>query len=212
MSKSLLQGSSDYVSLLSLHFLLIITICCLDHSSCSETTKLHEITSCFIGHNINNFTLYSSSNVSAYFDLLNFSLQNLRFSELSVPKPSAIIVPNSKEEVSSTVLCCRKWSFDIRIRSGGHSYEGIGSSSSSESNNNTTKSAPFVVLDLMSLDKISVDLMSETAWVEGGATLGQTYYAIAECSNVHGFPAGACPTVGVGGHFSGGGYGFLGRK
>lgn len=212
MSKSLLQSSSNLVSLLSLHFLLMITICCLDHSSCIETTKLNKIASCFIGHNISNFTLNSSSNVSAYFDLLNFSLQNLRFSELSVPKPSAIIVPKSKEELSSTVLCCRKWSFDIRIRSGGHSYEGISSSSSSASNNKTTTSAPFVVIDLMSLDKISVHLMSETAWVEGGATLGQTYYAIAESSNVHGFPAGACPTVGVGGHFSGGGYGFLGRK
>ncbi|KAL8156109.1 hypothetical protein AgCh_001268 [Apium graveolens] len=212
MSKSLLQSGSNQVSLLSLHFLLIITICCLDHSSCSETTKLHKITSCFIGHNVNNFTLYSSTNDSAYFDILNFSLQNLRFSKLSVPKPSAIIVPKSKEEVSSIVLCCIKWSFEIRIRSGGHSYEGISSSSLSASNNKSTKSAPFVVIDLMSLDKISVDLMSRTAWVQGGATLGQTYYAIAESSNAHGFPAGACPTVGVGGHFSGGGYGFLGRK
>lgn len=210
MFKSLV---SNYVSLLSLHFLLvIITTCCLVPSLCSETTNLNKITSCFNGHNINNFTLYSSSNASAYFDLLNFSLQNLRFSELSVPKPSAIIIPKSKEEVSSIVLCCRKWSFDIRIRSGGHSYEGISSSSSSASNNKTTNSAPFVVIDLMNLDKISVDLVSETAWVEGGATLGQTYYAIAESSNVHGFPAGVCPTVGVGGHFSGGGYGFLGRK
>ncbi|KAK1402419.1 Reticuline oxidase [Heracleum sosnowskyi] len=213
MSKTMVQSSSNHVSVLSLHFLLmIITICYLVPSSCSETTDLNEISSCFIGHNINNFTLYSSGNVSAYFDLLNFSLQNLRFSELSVPKPSAIIVPKSKEEVSSIVLCCRKWSFDIRIRSGGHSYEGISSSSSFKSSNRTTNSAPFVVIDLMSLDKVSLDLESETAWVEGGATLGQTYYAIAESSNVHGFPAGVCPTVGVGGHFSGGGYGFLGRK
>lgn len=166
----------------------------------SETTNLRNLTSCFTDHNISNFTLYSSNN--AYFDLLNFSLQNLRFLNPSVPKPSAIILPKRKEEISDIVLCCRKWSFDIRIRSGGHSYEGISSSSATS----------FVVLDMMNLDKISVDLKSEVAWVEGGATLGQTYYAIAEASNVHGFPAGGCPTVGVGGHLSGGGFGFLGRK
>ncbi|KAK1385807.1 Reticuline oxidase [Heracleum sosnowskyi] len=194
----------------ALSFYIMIMSTCYHVSSCSETINLRNITSCFIDHNINNFTLYSSTN--AFFDLLDFSLQNLRFSNPSVPKPSAIILPERKEEVSDIVLCCRKWSFDIRIRSGGHSYEGISSSSANTSKDETTSFTSFVVLDMMNLDKVSVDLKSEVAWIQGGATLGQTYYAIAEASNVHGFPAGGCPTVGVGGHLSGGGYGFLGRK
>lgn len=53
---------------------------------------------------------------------------------------------------------------------------------------------------------------TETAWVEGGATLGETYYAIADSSKTHGFSAGSCPTVGVGGHIGGGGFGLLSRK
>ncbi|PHT98816.1 Reticuline oxidase [Capsicum chinense] len=64
----------------------------------------------------------------------------------------------------------------------------------------------------MQLDRVSLDLRSGTAWVQGGATLGQTYYAISQASNVRGFAAGSCPTVGVGGHISGGGFGFLSRK
>ncbi|KAF5196959.1 Berberine bridge enzyme-like, partial [Thalictrum thalictroides] len=45
-----------------------------------------------------------------------------------------------------------------------------------------------------------------------GATIGQLYHNIAVKSRTYGFPAGICPTVGVGGHLSGGGYGTLLRK
>lgn len=105
----------------------------------------------------------------------------------------------------NAVLCAKKSSFKIVSRCGGHSYEGT--SSVADDGN-----SPFVIIDMMNLNRVSVDLETETAWVEGGATLGETYYAISKASRAYGFSAGSCPTVGVGGHIGGGGFGLLSRK
>ncbi|TMX01672.1 hypothetical protein EJD97_023930, partial [Solanum chilense] len=59
---------------------------------------------------------------------------------------------------------------------------------------------------------LSVDIEKKTAWIQAGATLGEVYYRIAERSKKLAVVAGVCPTVGVGGHFSGGGYGMMSRK
>ncbi|KAI3473761.1 hypothetical protein Pfo_031568 [Paulownia fortunei] len=90
----------------------------------------------------------------------------------------------------------------IRTRSGGHDYEGL----------SYTSKVPFVVLDLLNLSEITIDVEQKTAWVQAGATIGQLYYKISQKSRTLAFPAGACPTVGVGGLFSGGGYGPMLRK
>uniref|UniRef100_A0A2N9HXP7 FAD-binding PCMH-type domain-containing protein n=1 Tax=Fagus sylvatica TaxID=28930 RepID=A0A2N9HXP7_FAGSY len=71
---------------------------------------------------------------------------------------------------------------------------------------------PFIILDMFNLRSVTINLQDQTAWVESGATLGELYYRIWEKSKLHGFPAGICPTVGVGGHLSGGGYGNMLRK
>ncbi|PHT51181.1 hypothetical protein CQW23_10928 [Capsicum baccatum] len=166
------------------------------------STTSTSLDTCLINYNVSVYRTRDD-----YFNyLLDFSIQNLRFAESFMPKPMVIIVPESKEQLVNSVLCCRQGSYEIRVRCGGHSYEGTSSVSLEGSGE------PFVVIDLMQLDRVSLDLRSGTAWVQGGATLGQTYYAISQASNVRGFAAGSCPTVGVGGHISGGGFGFLSRK
>jgi FAD/FMN-containing dehydrogenase len=104
--------------------------------------------------------------------------------------------------VQKTVACCIEHGWEIRVRSGGHSYEGLSS----------TSDIPFVIIDLMNLDAINIDMASKTAWVEAGATVGQLYDAIADRTAIYGFPAGVCTTMGTGGHFSGGGLSLLSRK
>lgn len=59
---------------------------------------------------------------------------------------------------------------------------------------------------------VDIDVNQQTAWVGTGAILGELYYKISEKSKILGYPGGICPTVGVGGHISGGGYGNLLRK
>ncbi|CAA2967740.1 cannabidiolic acid synthase-like [Olea europaea subsp. europaea] len=107
-----------------------------------------------------------------------------------------------ESQIRSVTYCAKENGLQIRVRSGGHDYEGL----------SYTSEVPFLSLDFFNLRQISVDVENKTAWVQAGSTIGEQYYRIAEKSQTLGFPAGVCPTVGVGGHFSGGGYGALLRK
>ncbi|KAK9068356.1 hypothetical protein SSX86_012468 [Deinandra increscens subsp. villosa] len=142
---------------------------------------------------------------SQYSSLLQSSSINLRFSTSKTPKPLAIITPLSYSHVQSAILCSKTFKFQLRIRSGGHDYAGLSYTSHDDQ-------SPFVVLDLKQLRSITVDSGHNTAWVESGATIGELYYWVSKESKNLGFPAGFCPTVGIGGHISGGGFGAMVRK
>ncbi|XP_038690419.1 berberine bridge enzyme-like 21 isoform X2 [Tripterygium wilfordii] len=145
--------------------------------------------------------VYSQSNPS-YTSILRAYIRNARFNTSSTLKPTIIVTPESESHVQATVVCAKKLGFQLKIRSGGHDYEGI----------SYVSDTPFLILDMFNLRTITVDVENQSAFVQSGATLGELYYKIWEKSKVLGFPAGVCPTVGVGGHFSGGGYGNMLRK
>ncbi|GLJ28109.1 hypothetical protein SUGI_0552120 [Cryptomeria japonica] len=156
-------------------------------------------TECMAANGIKNLTSASSKN---YKILLNYSIQNLRYAGSQIPKPHFIILPQTEQQVQATVTCARKGGYEIRVRSGGHSYEGT----------SITAEASFVIIDLMNLNAVKLHVATGTAWIGGGATLGEIYYTIAQTTRGYGFSAGSCPTVGSGGHISGGGFGLLSRK
>ncbi|KAI3779050.1 hypothetical protein L2E82_08498 [Cichorium intybus] len=148
--------------------------------------------------------VYSSAyNSSSYTTVLQAYIKNRRLNTTSTPKPVLIITPTKESQVQATILCAKKLGVQIKIRSGGHDYEGISYVSSEKD---------FIVLDMFNFREVNVNIATETAVVQAGAQLGELYYRIWEKSKVHGFPAGVCPTVGVGGHLSGGGYGTMLRK
>ncbi|XP_048323255.2 berberine bridge enzyme-like 21 [Ziziphus jujuba] len=146
--------------------------------------------------------IYAQTNAN-YSTVLRNYIRNARFNTSSTRKPLLIVTPSLESQVGATVVCSQTIGIQLRIRSGGHDFEGI---------SYVSYNAPFIILDMFNFKSITVDTDDESVWVQVGATLGELYYSIWEKSKVHGFPAGVCSTVGVGGHISGGGYGTMMRK
>lgn len=146
--------------------------------------------------------IYTPANCSSFKSVLRSYIRNERFNQSTTPKPLAIVTPLDESHVRATVVCAKYHGLPLRVRSGGHDYEGL----------SYVSHDPFVLLDMFNLRAIDIDIASETAWAQAGATLGELYYKISTLSKTHAFPAGVCPTLGLGGHISGGGYGNLLRK
>ncbi|CAN1226737.1 Berberine bridge enzyme-like 15 [Linum grandiflorum] len=134
--------------------------------------------------------------------VLNSTAQNLRLLLPSVQKPVFIFTPLQVSHIQSAVLCSKQLGIHLRIRSGGHDYEGV----------SYAPQQSFLILDLSKLRAVDVDTATSTAWVQAGATVGEAYYRIWQKSPAHGFPAGLCSSLGVGGHITGGAYGSMMRK
>ncbi|TMW83489.1 hypothetical protein EJD97_001570, partial [Solanum chilense] len=136
--------------------------------------------------------------------ILNSTAQNLRCLMPSVPKPDLIFTPITEPHVQASVICAKKLNLQLRVRSGGHDYEGISYISE--------MGFPFVIVDLSKLRGIDVNTEENSAWAQAGATVGEVYYRISEKSKTLGFPAGLCTSLGIGGHITGGAYGSMMRK
>ncbi|KAF8096119.1 hypothetical protein N665_0317s0025 [Sinapis alba] len=180
-------------------FLFFLTNCV------SSVPTKEEFESCLstISKSPNNLTNHTSDSIIYTASLESpspdISFLNLNFTSL---KPILTLKPKSESEIKKSILCSKKLGVQVRTLSGGHDYEGLSYLSLS----------PFIIINLVNLRTININLTEETAWIQSGATLGELYYKIAETSKIHAFAAGTCPSVGVGGHFSGGGLGAMMRK
>ncbi|XP_007213544.2 berberine bridge enzyme-like 21 [Prunus persica] len=184
------------VKLLPLLIILFNSVWSPSSNSISES--LLQCLSTHLKHSNSSKEIILTRNSSAYSSILQSSIQNLRFLNNSTPKPKVIVTPFHESHVQAAVICSKKHGIQKRFQSGGHDYEGL----------SYVSYAPFIII----VQTIHIDVKNESAWVESGATLGELYYLIAQKSNVHEFPAGSCPTMGVEGHISGGGFGTIFRK
>jgi FAD/FMN-containing dehydrogenase len=108
--------------------------------------------------------------------------------------PLAIVRPLDARDVSAVVRWAARTGVHIVARSGGHSYGGYSTTTG-------------VVVDLTHLSRVHVS--RGRAIIGPGARLGNIYQGLAS----HGLaiPAGTCPSVGIGGHALGGGFGLASR-
>ncbi|KAJ3038248.1 hypothetical protein HDV00_000845 [Rhizophlyctis rosea] len=113
-------------------------------------------------------------------------------------KPVAIAYPTTDQQVASAVKCAVKAGVKVAPRSGGHSYEGYSMGGMDGS----------LIVDVTTLKSISVS--NGYATVGAGNRLGPIALALSKSGVA--VPAGTCPSVGVGGHALGGGFGVVGRK
>ncbi|WP_028547144.1 FAD-dependent oxidoreductase [Paenibacillus taiwanensis] len=111
--------------------------------------------------------------------------------------PRMIIYCRHKNDVGRAILWARKHRYCIRIRAGGHHYEGYSVGDGA------------VVIDVSRMAKVKLDQASGTVKIQAGVTNEQLYKVVGAAG--YPFPGGTCPTVGVVGYTLGGGWGFSSR-
>lgn len=111
--------------------------------------------------------------------------------------PAVIVYCYNNQDVSNAILWARKNRVKLRIRSGGHNYEGycIG----------TAK----LVIDTTPMNKVEIDEAQGTVKIQAGARLKKVYELLYQKG--YAFAGGTCPTVAISGLVMGGGIGLSAR-
>jgi hypothetical protein len=125
-----------------------------------------------------------------------YALARLEYDSLyDAVKPLAVVQPLDAADVAAVVRWATKTGVHIVARSGGHSYGGYSTVSNG------------VVVDLQRLKRVAFS--QGHALVGAGARLGNIYNVLGNRGRA--IPAGTCPSVGIGGHALGGGFGLASR-
>ncbi|KAB2098641.1 hypothetical protein AG0111_0g13105 [Alternaria gaisen] len=137
-------------------------------------------------------SLNSSSDWASLIDPYNLRLRYI---------PTAVTLPSTPQQVSDIVVCAAAAGVKVQARSGGHSY---GSFSLGGKNGS-------LVVDLRNFNTISLDNSTGIVTVGGGARLGNLGLGIYN-QGQRALPHGTFPGVGIGGHYTHGGFGYSSRR
>ncbi|KAJ5108088.1 hypothetical protein N7456_004763 [Penicillium angulare] len=115
--------------------------------------------------------------------------------------PTAITYPDNAEQVAGIIKCAADHDIKVQAYSGGHSYANYGLGGNDGA----------IVVHMKNIQHFSVDPDTHIATVGAGTLLGdlhQRLYHAGRRAVTH----GACPQVGMGGHFTIGGLGPMSRE
>ncbi len=111
--------------------------------------------------------------------------------------PIIIVYCYSVEDIKNAVCWARSHGIGIRIRSGGHHYQGYSTGNG------------ILVIDVSNMKRIELNESNNTVFVQSGVENRELYNYLGESG--YPFPGGTCPTVGVAGFAMGGGWGYSSR-
>ncbi|CBX96933.1 hypothetical protein LEMA_P100640.1 [Plenodomus lingam JN3] len=157
----------------------------------SPTPSSGGASQCLNGKNIP----YKMTSDAGYSDLI--APYNLRLPY----KPAVVVLPTTNQHIQDAVVCAAQAGLKVQPKSGGHSYASFSSGGKDGS----------MMIDLQSFQTINLDKSSGVATVGGGVRLGN----LADGIFTQGKAAvshGTCPGVGIGGHYTHGGYSHTSRN
>ena len=123
-----------------------------------------------------------------------------RFNKRFAAAPDYVRLARSTDDVVAAVGDAVRENRRVVVTSGGHCLEGF-----------VSDPAVKVIVDISPMKQIAFDAARGAISVEAGATVGETFRALAERWGVV-VPLGEYPGIGMGGHVAGGAFGFLCRQ
>jgi len=108
--------------------------------------------------------------------------------------PLVIVYCYNEEDVINAIKWARENYKEIRVRSGGHSYEGY------------STGHDVIVIDVSEINKIHINEEKGYVKIGGGVRNREVYESLG--NRGYAFSGGGCPTVGVPGLILGGGWGY----
>ncbi|MFJ8728901.1 FAD-binding oxidoreductase [Streptomyces bauhiniae] len=114
--------------------------------------------------------------------------------------PDSVRVVGTTQQVVDAVNAAVRSGKKVVVRSGGHCLENFVDAADNK-----------IIIDMVAMRRIAFDTSKNAFCVETGATLGEIYRTLYYGWGVT-IPGGSCPTVGAGGHFTGGGFGVRSRQ
>ncbi|TVU07827.1 hypothetical protein EJB05_41197, partial [Eragrostis curvula] len=142
-------------------------LCCYAAPALSSSTPSGDFLKCLTVAIPSQLLLTQSS--PSFTSVLQSTVRNPKFLAPSIVRPLCVVTATNASHVQAAVLCGRRHGVPIRVRSGGHDYEGLSYRS--------YRLEVFAVVDLAKLRAVRVNRRAATAWVDSGATVGEIYEA-----------------------------------